>query len=48
LSCCLVECFGDISVIDNQGRRIGFLQTQRPLEMLVLRCKGGICAGIVE
>jgi hypothetical protein len=47
LSCCRVECFGDTGVIVDQGRRVGFLQTQRPLELLELRGKGGICAGNV-
>jgi len=47
LSCCLVECFGDTGVIDDQGRRVGFLQTQRPLELLDLRRQGAMRAGSV-
>jgi hypothetical protein len=47
LSCCLVECFGDTGVIDDQGRRVAFLQTQRPLELLELRGQGGMRAGSV-
>lgn len=47
LSCCLVECFGDIGVIDDQGRRLAFLQTTRPLMLLELRGRGAMCAGSV-
>lgn len=42
-----MECFGETGVIDDQGRRVGFLQTQRPLELLELRGKGGMRAGNV-
>jgi len=47
LSCCLVECFGDIGVIDNQNRRLAFLQTTRPLLLLELRGRGAMPAGSV-
>ena len=47
LSCCLVECFGDTGVIDDQGRRLAFLQTKRPLLMLELRGRGAMRAGSV-
>ena len=47
LSCCLVECFGDTGVIENEGRRLGFLQTTRPLQLLELRGRGAMRAGSV-
>lgn len=47
LSCCLVECFGDTGVIDVQGRRLGFLQSQRVIELLDLRGAGAMRAGSV-
>lgn len=47
LSCCLVECFGDTGVIDTQGRRLAFLLTTRPLELLELRGRGAMRAGSV-
>ena len=42
-----MECFGETGVIDDQGRRVAFLQTQRPLELLELRGQGGMRAGSV-
>ena len=47
LSCCLVECFGDTGVIDDQGRRLAFLQATRPLLLLQLRGRGAMRAGSV-
>lgn len=47
LSCCLVECFGDTGVIDVQGRRLAFLQSQRPIVLLDLRGPGAMRAGSV-
>jgi hypothetical protein len=47
LSCCLVECFGDTGVIDDQGRRLAFLLTMRPLLLLELRGRGAMRAGSV-
>jgi hypothetical protein len=47
LSCCLVECFGDTGVIDDQGRRLAFLVTRRPLHLLELRGRGAMRAGSV-
>jgi len=47
LSCCLVECFGDTGVIDTQGRRLAFLLTTRPMQLLELRGRGAMRAGSV-
>lgn len=48
LSCCLVECFGETGVIDEEGRRLAFLQTtRRPLLLLELRGRGAMRAGSV-
>lgn len=47
LSCCLVECFGDAGVIDDQSRRLAFLQNTRPLLLLELRGRGAMRAGSV-
>ena len=47
LSCCLVECFGDTGAIENEGRRLGFLLTTRPLQVLELRGRGAVRAGSV-
>ncbi|MCP9809260.1 RES family NAD+ phosphorylase [Cyanobium sp. HWJ4-Hawea] len=47
LSCCLVECFGDTGVIDAQGRRLAFLLTTCPLQLLELRGRGAMRAGSV-
>ena len=47
LSCCLVECFGDTGVIEEEGRRLAFLQTTRPLLLLELRGRGAMRAGSV-
>lgn len=45
LSCCLVECFGDTGVMEDQGRRLAFLQTTRPLLLLELQGRGAMRAG---
>jgi len=45
---CFVECCADIGVIDQRGRRLAFLQIQRPLLLLDLCCHGAMRAGSVS
>ena len=42
-----MECFGDTGVIDTQSRRLGFLLTTRPLQLLELRGHEAMRAGSV-
>lgn len=47
LSCCLVECFGDVGVIEIKGQQIARLKLTRDLTLLDLRGSGAMRAGAV-
>lgn len=47
LSCCLVECFGDVGVIEIKGQQIARLELTRDLTLLDLRGCGAMRAGAV-
>jgi RES domain len=47
LSCCLVECFGDVGVIEIKGQQIARLELTRDLTLLDLRGSGAMRAGAV-
>ena len=47
LSCCLVECFGDIGVIELKSQQIGRIQLTRDLTLLDMRANGAMRAGSV-
>jgi RES domain len=47
LSCCLVECFGDVGVIEIKGQQIARLELTRDLILLDLRGSGAMRAGAV-
>lgn len=48
LSCCLVECFGDVGVIEIKGQQIARLELTRDLTLLDLRGSGAMRAGAVS
>jgi hypothetical protein len=47
LSCCLMECFGDVGVIEIKGQQIARLELTRDMTLLDLRGSGAMRAGAV-
>lgn len=47
LSGCLVECFGDVGLIDMTGKQVADVEVVRPLRLLDLRGPGAMRAGSV-